>query len=292
VVLGAVIVVSTRGSTGDRVTVQTPSTLRPATVPSEPAEGRFVPPTWTDGTTTVMNATLLDGRRYQLRYPASADLASLGVAVSGAVDWDARGGATLRCCGRAVNARHLSLGEVWAGFLPTAVYEGADGSMVRYFDGAQAISDYYATPKLDYLVFQFGTWQIAVYDVKTPGDFEDRMTETERATWARSLGGRVTSDGYLVLEPRVPLQASPAGSSTVVFGTGRGTSDPHVNLEEGYCGQPESDTATRRRFDDLGQPAVAWCDPATGLHVSATGPAPFVDALADGLVITPLDPVR
>jgi hypothetical protein len=284
-----VIAISTRGSDGP-VAVRTPTTRRSATVPSAPAEGRFVPPTQTNGATTVMNVATLDGRRYELRYPASVDLASLGLAVSGAVDWDVRDGA-LRCCSRVIGARHLSLGEVWGGFEPVTVYPGADGSLVRYFDGAQSMSGYYATPALDYLVFQFGAWQIAVYDVKTPGDFEDRMTPAERTTWSRSLTGRITADGYLVLAPRAPLSSAP-GSATLAFGGDRSSSDAHLFLEEGYCGQPESDTEVRRRFDDLGQPSVAWCDADTGLHVSATGPASFVDALADGLAITPIDPVR
>ena len=106
--------------------------------------------------------------------------------------------------------------------------------------------------------------------------------------WAANLGAS-TSGGYVVLHPRPPLALAPpsfVGRMSATFGLGR-PNEPQGNtldIEDGYCGQPESDTATRRLFrTGDGVLGVSWCDPASGLHLSAVGQAPFVTLVANEL---------
>jgi hypothetical protein len=183
--------------------------------------------------------TLLDGRRMELRYPRRLEFARLGLRVGTSVDWPVRRD-PLRCCGRVIGAQFTTIAKVYRGAKPIKVYSGARGRRVPYYRA----SDAGQTVALNYLVFQFGPWMVEVYDVQRPGDFEDRMTDTERARWARNFDGHVGRDGFLVLKARKPLQLQ--HDFTLVLGLGAaGTTQ--VEISSNSCGMPESDTAERRR---------------------------------------------
>jgi hypothetical protein len=64
----------------------------------------------------------------------------------------------------------------------------------------------------DYLGFQFGQWVVLVYDYAADGHLPGAaMTDTERASWSASFTGRVTAEGFLLLEDSGPLQLARAG---------------------------------------------------------------------------------
>jgi hypothetical protein len=262
----------------DQVIVRNPSST---TAPPPSSIGdRFVPPTTTANGMTTLPVTLPDGETFTLRYPVEMKIAQLGFAGGIGVDWPVEDGA-LHCCGKVVGIRYTTVGRVYGDAKPVKVYRGADGSEVRYFHGSQSVDPPISVP-LDYLVFQFGPWLVQVYDVQRSGDNERRMTDEQRATWARSLSGTLDANGYLMLHASAPLSVGNGFDGT--FGTAGG------NVVEVashlYCGQPESDTNVRRRFTNNGEPGVSWC--AGDLHVSATGTNTFVDLAADELQISPL----
>lgn len=146
-----------------------------------------------------------------------------------------------------------------------------------YYDG----SDVGRTVPLDYLVFQFGPWLVKAYDLQQPGDFEDRMSDDERATWAASLDGETDEHGFLVLKARPPLEVGRSGNAVL----GQPGASTYLLLQEGGCGHEHSDTSTPRLVSDLVGIGAAWCDAGTGLHVYVAGPAEFVERVVDGLVI-------
>ena len=253
----------------------------PTTTARGSSGDRFVPSTRIEGETAILPMTLLDGRRMELRYPRRLELARLGLRVGTSVDWPVRRD-PLRCCGRVIGAQFTTIAKVYRGAKPIRVYSGARGRRVPYYRA----SDAGQTVALNYLVFQFGPWMVEVYDVQRPGAFEDRMTDTERARWARNFDGHVGRDGFLVLKARKPLQLQ--HDFTLVLGVGAaGTTQ--VEISSYACGMPASDTAERRRFvQPSGSVGVAWCDPATGAHVTVEGPPDVVDVAALGLKLRTL----
>jgi hypothetical protein len=67
----------------------------------------------------------------------------------------------------------------------------------------------------DYLGFQFGQWVVLVYDYAADGHLPGAaMTDTERASWSASFTGRVTAEGFLLLEDSGHF-SSPAQASTL-----------------------------------------------------------------------------
>ena len=253
----------------------TTGTVAPA--PHSSIDGRFIPPTSVDNGIITMPVTFPDGEGVTVRYQQQMKVAQLGFAGGIGVNWPAENG-TLHCCGKQVSITYQTIADVYGDATPVHVYQGANGESVPYFHASQALKTIVA--QLDFLAFQFGPWLVQVYDVQKPGDFEDRMTEAQRETWARSLAGTVDSNGYLVLHAAAPLSVGNG------FGGGFGTSSGNYVELEGHtaCGQPESDTSTRRRFTNAGSSGVAWC--AGDLHISATGTKGFVDLAASDLQVT------
>jgi hypothetical protein len=231
--------------------------------------------TYLEGDAAVLPVTFTDGRRIELRSSREVDLAQLGFGTSGAVAWP------VRPDGSVVAVTHTTRQAEYGKRKPIKTYQGRDGQSVPYYDGSPIHG-----LNLNYLVFQFGPWMVEVSDVRRPADFEAPMTDKERATWSRSLRGHVDQNGYLVLEARAPLTVEPHAFAVL----GKPGVDRYVLIEEGYCGQPQSDTATPRRVSDQVGEGAAWCDPATGLHVYAAGPTDFVDVLVGGLKLQPLTP--
>jgi hypothetical protein len=262
----------------DRSARRRPASSPATTTPSNTVDGRFIPPTSIDGSETVMPVTLPNGHRFELRYPTDLDLAVLGFKPVIFVDWPVRPD-PLRCCGKAVGVTYQSLEDAWRGE-PIATYRGADGSRVSYYHANAAGR----TVALDYLVFQFGPWLVEAHDLQRsdPRNFEDRMTEDERETWARNLQGRSDPSGFLVLDAQSPLTLGPI--EHFVLGP---TDDGLIEVAGEYCGAPEADGPEPRYFPDPAGAGAAWCDPETGLHVSVTGPEDFVNGVVNGFQISP-----
>ena len=258
----------------------------PATVldslPYASTVGRYLPPSREQGDGVVVPVTLLDGRRFELAFPASlAVIASLGVAVEDSITVGAANPVVLR-----VIATRATVAQVFGSAHPRRSYAGPEGGRVLVFDGPPGSST-------SYLVFRFGPWLLSVLDA---GDHPGRprtpasLTDQQWAAVASAIDGSVDGDGFLVLRTRTPAAVAAPGTSgsTVVFGAGATVDDPQLDIEDGYCGRPGSDTAARRWFPAQGGAGLAWCDPTTGLHVDATGTYPFVEAVTSGLSMPPV----
>ena len=213
-------------------------------------------------------------RDVTLRYPESLRIAQLGFAGGIGVNWPVDTGA-LHCCGKQVSIRYATDRRRLRRRDAVKVYRGANGEEVPYFHGAQRIPPTTAT--LDYLVFQFGPWLVEVYDVQQSGDNEQRMTDEQRATWARSLTGTVDGDGWLVLHAAAPLAIGNAFEGG--FGAPRAGANQLELATHLYCGQAEAggDSAEHRRFvQEDNTYGVSWCVD-DDLHVAASGTKRFVD---------------
>jgi photosystem II stability/assembly factor-like uncharacterized protein len=225
----------------------------------------------------VMPVTFPDGETTTLRYPPEMKIAQLGFRGDLGVEYPATGG-------KVVSITYATVAQVYGDAQPVKVYRGANGATVDYFHAAQAVDPPNAT-KYDELAFQFGPWLVQVYDVQQPGDFEIRMTDAQRATWARSLTGTLDSNGYLVLHAQEPIAITHNEGQESGFGSEPGNVvelDPHL-----YCNEPGSDTSARRRGNSGGTHGVSWCVDKE-MHISAHGTARFAELAADQLEIAPL----
>jgi len=180
--------------------ISAPQAIAPAdagTIPCRPsapsaARGRprFAPPTRREGNATVMPVTFPDGTTAELRYPPELDLARLGVwaRTSGVLGGDSG-------TGRGLEIVYGDAAGLTAGSAPVACYQGTDGGQVELW----------GTPDPDlryWLLFRFGAWTVAAWD----GNSGRLLSNQDRARWARSLVGRQTGQGWLVLRGRRPLR--------------------------------------------------------------------------------------
>ncbi len=148
---------------------------------------RFVPPTSTEGSVTTMLLRLPDGRGFSLTYPRSLGLSKFDLTAGGEINWPVNTG-QLSCCNEAVTPYYGSLSSIFEG-KPLAVYRGAHGQPVPYYAGTQERYPFLYS-NMDYLGFQFGPWVLLVEDIDHSSYFTARMTNEERATWARSFDAR------------------------------------------------------------------------------------------------------
>lgn len=264
-------IVASQRNNGPKVIVEGPS----GTVGGSIAN-RFVPPTSTENGITTVPVTLPDGEATTLSYPQELQIAQLGFAGQIGVNWPVDTGDP-HCCGRQVIITYDTIEHAYGNATPITVYRGANGEDVPYFHSP-------TNSALDYLVFQFGPWLVQVYDVAHTGDHEIRMTDDQRATWARSLTGTADDNGYLVLHAAAPLSIATGFDGG--FGGGQGN---HVELAaQYYCTGPSADTSAHRRFSNSdGTHGVAWCV-GTDMHVTATGSQSFVDGADHGLQVSEL----
>jgi hypothetical protein len=173
------------------------ATLAEGTVPCRTSAGpaatgnaRFIPPTRRAGEVAVLPLVFPDGTTAELRYPPSLDLARLGVwpGTSGALENDPGSG-------RDLMAVHGDAAGLKAGTAPVACYRGAGGAQVELWRSQDPDIRYW-------LLFRFGAWTVALWD----GNAGRRMSHLDRAAWARSLVGRQTGSGWLLLRGRRPLR--------------------------------------------------------------------------------------
>jgi hypothetical protein len=167
------------------------------TIPCRPssrsaARGKpgFVPPTRREGNAVVMPVVFPDGTTAELRYPPKLDLARLGVRArtSGVLGDDPD-------TGRGLEVVYGDADGLTAGKAPVACYRGTDGGQVELWQ----------TPDPDlrfWLLFRFGDWTVAAWD----GNAGRLLRHQDRARWARSLVGRRSGQGWLVLRGKRPLR--------------------------------------------------------------------------------------
>jgi hypothetical protein len=174
------------------VTSQAEGTIpcRPSVRPEVTGEPRFTPPTRREDEVVVMPLVFPDGTTAELRYPPQLDLAGLGVLprTSGVLGNNA-------ATGRGLLIVYGNAEELTAGTAPVACYQGADGGQVELWQSPD--------PEVRFwLLFRFGAWTVAVWD----GNAGRLLGHQHRATWARSLIGRQTRKGWLVLRGKQPLR--------------------------------------------------------------------------------------
>jgi hypothetical protein len=131
-----------------------------------------------------------DGTTAELRYPPELNLAGLGIRprTSGVLGNDA-------ATGRDLLIVYGNANGLTAGTAPVACYRGTDGGQVELWQSPD--------PEVRFqLLFRFGAWTVALWD----GNAGRLLGHQRRATWARSLAGRVTGTGWLVLRGKRPLR--------------------------------------------------------------------------------------
>ena len=260
-----------------------------ASAPIGVIDGRMIPATHLDGDSVVVPLTTPDGRHFELRYPRTVDIASLGLAVFATVDWPVTAGGTgpNQCCSREINFTYATIADLYPDAVPVAQYQGANGSTVKLFHAAQRRTAPNPYPTADYLVFQFGPWVAEVWD-NVPADYAKvtPLDDAQRRTWASLLAARIDAAGFVVIEPQTPLRTGDPKTVQLAFGRLEKNASS-LNLSQFYCDDPGSDTPVHRRFSDsaTGGEGVAWCDATTGMHILAEGTTPLVDAIDTGLTI-------
>ncbi len=276
VVLALAISVVLRSAT-NQVSVNAQAT---STAPGS-IDTRYVPPTQTTNGATIVPVTLPDGRTFEFRYSSRLELAQLGFMPAATIAWPV-GPAPTQCCGRDLSIRYTTIRSVLPTALPAATYPGSDGRTVPYYQNAEAAPGgaVASDPVVDGLYFQFGPWLVVVPDRSDPVNHPDeRMTEDQRATWARDLSGHVDSKGFLELTARAPLMLTHDNlKAAFAFGDIFDTNNQVVLGDHALRQGPGTDTATPRRFTPTQPDAGAsWCDPVSGLHVTVAGTKQFVE---------------
>lgn len=224
----------------------------------------FAPPTRPAGGGEVsMPVTFPDGTAKVIRYPARLGLARLGVRP---VAWARHGDEPERALFVLRRETGLfSLGRpVWVRRLA-----GGHGRQVGLWrvPGRSGVD-------IEFLVFTFGRWRVAVLDENLP-----EMLFAERTGWATHLRGRETPTGFLALAPTGPLRVSgpgdtrslgggPAGPQLLFGGLRRGVG---LRLDDPGC--PSADDEATPPAPPDGRAGSACRD---GVLVSASGDEAFV----------------
>jgi hypothetical protein len=252
------------------VTTTPSSATTPTTARSSVVDGRFVPPARSENGVAVLAITTPAGVHLTLR-TRGFDVAHLGFEPGPVgIDYPVVTSPVLLCCSKTVTVRYATIAEVFGSAKPIATYPAADGTPVPFFH----------TERSDELAFQFGPWLVLVDDVLANEQFQSRMSDDQRATYARSVTGTVDSDGYLVLHAAAPLRLARG------YDLGFGIVDAGDSLEisDAYCGQPESATAAHQRGTHGGVTGVQWCQ--GNVMVLGRGSQAFVDNVDRNLVLT------
>ena len=283
-------VIAVAGAVAGAVFVST----RPESPKPKRVADRMVPTVSTSGATTTMTVTMLDGRRYTVTYPATVDIAGLGLTMSTSMSWPVGPRTAQRqpCCDRTVSLSYTTVADLYPDAVPVAVYPGTHGTKVFLFHATQRRVPAAPYTTADELVFQFGSWVAEVWTA-VPGSeatIEPMNTEQQR-TWAANLQADARDDGTIVLHPNSPLHAGPPAENFVSFGDHTLIGATRLELTPFYCTDTNSQTDTRRRTIGPGSIAtVAWCDATTGLFVGATGPATFTEPIATSLQLHAVAP--
>lgn len=236
--------------------------------------GAFYPTTYREGDRIVMPITFVDGSAAEVLF--TPDLRPGRLGTYGQI----AGG--LPRVDRSISFRHGD-DAAFTGSGPLATYEGRGGTTVEEWEPPP---DSFRCPNL---VLRFGDWFVGVRTC------QDELSQQEKAEWARSLVGRQTSDGFLVLEAIPPLViARPGeheGPQFWLLGPDRGS--PFITLTPMTCDpdQPPNDEnvrvmddGQRVSFARIGRIWYAdWCeDELIYIQIQSTDEA-YVQAAAQGL---------
>ncbi len=230
-----------------------------------------------------MRVTLPDGRPFTLRYAEALDLAARGYrsTVSATLS---PGGDIRSSLLRNLAVLHTTAAEHSRGLAPTATYPDADGRPVPYYVDP-------VSPERSGLAVQIGSWLVVVPDSDDPVNAPDEhLTPDQLALWAHDLSGWVDSDGFLVLAPGRAVTLDQSAKVSFVLGPTSKRSGSVSIGERWLCEGPGTDGTTPRRFPMTPSgtnQGAAWCDRATGLHVTVTGPERFVDRAAASFRMMP-----
>lgn len=155
----------------------------------------FIPATHKEGSKVVMPVTFPDGSTAEIVYPPAIDIAGMG-------GQPYSSGGLNNCCDSDffILFDAIPKSEL-AGEVPLKVYPGSHGAPVEYWRVGAKGHD----PQIDrWLIFRFGQWNVFIHDT------QGSMTQDQLATWARSLRGEETSDGFLRLSGEPPLRLAKA----------------------------------------------------------------------------------
>jgi len=259
-VLVLVVVGATAFLTNDEGPVPPPatgttSTTEPSSTVTSPApediEGpRFIPDVSSAGSgLSSLNVAFLDGTTASLSWPEGLDLLSEGVTTHG---WGA-----LNSLGSGTSRTMLAIPDT-----ADSVVErfGVGELLATYPDGGGGTVEFRRFPvdtTVDYLVFDMGAWTTLVYDYQSGPD--GRMRESSRETWARSLSGETSPEGFLSLSAEAPLVLAGSGAQSPVslgFESPNGT----VGITLFSCSPNEI-------IEDEAQ-SITWCDRSGKMFVT------------------------
>jgi hypothetical protein len=210
----------------------------------------------------VLPLVFPDGTTAELRYPPDLDLAGLGVwpGTSGALGDDPG-------TGRDLLMVRGDLDGLTAGTAPVACYRGAGGGQVELWRSQDPGVRFW-------LVFRLGAWTVALWD----GNAGRLLGHLDRAAWARSLVGRETGSGWLVLRGRRPLRLGPEHEGDVRLRLGD-LSPRAVLLWPVRCGHAVDVDVGREWF-------ASWCLPKAPMRVHVhDSDGAFGRAVVEGLQV-------
>jgi hypothetical protein len=272
----SIVLVSACAASSD---TPTPTALT-TTLATPAGDGGFSPHTSMEGDSVVMPVTFPDGTTAELVYPPELDLSDMRVQPysSGYGPGFARDFLILDRPAADV------LGEYEEGEL-LADYDDGHGGNVGFWQ---------LPPDGLFLVFEFGSWTVLVYDYADEGA---QMSNEDRALWATNFHGRVADDGFLLLEAQAPLHLAVIGehAGPELSFWSRADDFKAVTLFPGPCTRYREEEggfdeiemvnglAVSRESDDF----AAWCIPHASMtvHVSQKPGDPFIDDVLRGLEV-------
>jgi hypothetical protein len=249
------------------------SSVQVSETPSTSSVGdRFVPAESTvSGGDQRLALRFLDGKSVELSYPASANVAALGITASIEIAWPGVSATPNGCCQPGALAYYTDLRTQFGSTKPIKVFSRGPAGQVLYLPG-----DAIGSPHQNFLVFTFGHWLLEIPDAGSLG-------AKNLSTLAANLSGSVDSSGYLHLFIREPLVGLLHPS--IVFGAAS-VNSPQIEVTPRSC-SPSSAYPFRQGDGESG---VAVCDSEGTINASVTGPKTFVDQLASGLKLGPRHP--
>lgn len=217
-----------------------------------------------DGIATV-RVTFTDGTSADISWPEDFHFASDGLLPEAVAFVPTAGGP---------DARNLVIHH---GPFERIVETYGDGSLLDEYPGAGGSTvQFWRFPswEWDYLVYEFGSWVVMVYDYRVLADA--RMTEEERSMWARNLRGIETESGFLTLDANAPLDVGGPEfhwPPEIVLSS----PDGDIRLEATPC--EESDSSD-----------VHWCDETGQIRISTPGePSAFETRVRQNLTVSGVD---
>jgi sugar lactone lactonase YvrE len=237
------------------------------------ASDGFHPVTYTEGDRVIMPLTFVDGSTAEVVFPET-----LGLQGMRAQAFTAGG---LRGVDRTINFLYGDA-SAFRYSAPIETYEGHDGKPVEVWEPAPR------TYLCANLVYSFGDWFVGVRTC------QDELSESEKAEWARTLIGRQTEDGFLVLDAVPPLVLQRTGGHEgpeliltrgnthfIEFEPGR--CDPDDIPDEGDIRTMDDGTQVSFSVDVRGQWLATWCEDGLMTIQIDYATEDFAEAAAEGL---------